>query len=212
MAAELRKFLRFGHHEALAVTSNNDLTPHASPMGVEFSGTQLLLRPYTSTTTYRNLMVRPYLTLNFTQDARYFFQALLRPGELGFRTGRRGNVPVICGDFDLYVEGHASLAGVEGVRAVFLIDFDDVYTGTGSRLALSRANNALLEALTYYTKVKALAGAGNEHADAVSDYLNLIELNLTLVRRLGGGELVDMADELEEALRRLVGGGLRQGW
>lgn len=210
MSAGLRKFLRFGHHEVLVVTSGSDSKPHPAPMGVEASEDRLLLRPYVTTVTYRNLKARPELSMNFTQDARYFFRALLRPGELEFRGGRRGGVLIVCGDFDLYVEGRANLVGVEGSRATFVVEVEEVYEGPGSRLALSRANNALIEALTYYTKVAALAGSSNLEG-VVGDYLDLIELNLTLVRRLGSGELVSMASELEGVLRRLVGGGLRLG-
>ncbi|MEM2020726.1 MAG: DUF447 family protein [Zestosphaera sp.] len=209
MPTDIDRFLRFRHHEALMVTLDEGLRPHTAPMGVEYVEARVLVRPYVNTKTFHNLKANPEVSLNFTQDSRYFFEALLKPDRLRYRIGRCGRVPVIEGSFDLYIEGRVNLVDLSGERGVFVVYVSEAYEGPGSRLAFSRANNALLEALVYYTKVKVMIREGFE--GEVSDYLGLIKLNLNLVRRIGGRELVSMADELEDVVKGLVGGALRQG-
>jgi hypothetical protein len=200
------RFLRFGYHESIAVTLSDELKPHAAPMGVEYGEPHLILRPYRNSKTYANLVSRPPLSLNFTSDARYFFKAIFSQKELVFDFIDSSKVPVIRGDFDLYVVGRAKLSDMVGERAVFLVTAERVYEGPGSRLALSRANNALLEALVYYTKVAALV---NEGYRDLTEYLNLLRINLNLVRKLGSHELVEMANIVEEELNGLLGDSLR---
>ncbi|MGC8974986.1 MAG: DUF447 domain-containing protein [Thermoprotei archaeon] len=202
----ISKFLRFGRHESIAVTLDEELVPHAAPMGVEYSESNLVLRPFKSSKTYSNLISRPQLSLNFTHDARYFFKSIFRHEEILFDFSSSGGVPVIRGDFDLYVEGRAKLLDLVGERAVFLVIAEKVYEGPGSKLALSRANNALLEALIYYTKVAALV---NDKSEELTEYLNLLRINLNLVRKLGNPELVEMANTIEGGIRMLLGDKLR---
>lgn len=203
----ISKFLRFGYHESIAVTLDEKSEPHVAPMGVEHSGSYLVLRPYKSSKTYANLIFRPLLSLNFTCDARYFFRAIFRREEIDFDFSDLRSPPMIRGDFDLYVRGRAKLLEVIDDRAVFLVTAEEVYEGPGSKLALSRANNALLEALVYYTKVAALV---NEEGRRIAEYLDLLRVNINLVRKLGNPELVEMANTIENKLSELLGG--RSRW
>ena len=199
----ISKFLRFGYHESIAVTLGENSVPHATPMGVEYDGLRLLLKPYKSSKTYANLISRPQLSLNFTHDARYFFKAIFKQKEIVFDFSDSGTVPVIRGDFDLYVEGQAKLLDLVNDRSIFLVVVEKIREGPGSRLALSRANNALLEALVYYTKVAALI---NKKSEEIAEYLNLLRINLNLIKKLGNPELMEMADTIESRLNELLGG------
>lgn len=199
----ISKFLRFGYHESIAVTLDERSAPHVAPMGVEYSESCLILRPYKSSKTYTNLVSRPLLSLNFTHDARYFFKAIFKREEIDFDFSDLRAPPTIRGDFDLYVRGRARLLDLIDDRAVFLVTAEEVYEGPGSKLALSRANNALLEALVYYTKVAALV---NERGRELAEYLDLLRMNVNLVRKLGNPELVEMADAIESRLSELLGG------
>ncbi|MEO3993386.1 MAG: DUF447 domain-containing protein [Desulfurococcaceae archaeon TW002] len=198
----ISKFLRFGYHESIAVTLDEGSVPHAAPMGVEYSGSYLILKPYKSSKTYANLISRPLLSLNFTHDARYFFKAIFKREEIDYDFSVLEAPPVIIGDFDLYVWGRTKLLGLVNDRAVFLVAVEKVHEGPGSKLALSRANNALLEALIYYTKIVAL---GNEGSKELAEYLNLLRINLNLVRKLGNPELVEMAETIKDKLNELLG-------
>ncbi|MEM4646100.1 MAG: DUF447 family protein [Zestosphaera sp.] len=202
----INKFLRFRYHESIVVTLNEESSPHVAPMGVEYSEPYLILRPYRSSKTYTNLVLRPMLSLNFTHDARYFFKAIFKQEEIDFEFSGLERPPVIRGNFDLYVEGRAKLLDSADDRAVFLVTAEKVYEGLGSKLALSRANNALLEALVYYTKIAALVSKGDKE---IPEYLNLLRINLNLVRKLGNPELVEMANTIESKLSELLGGRLR---
>lgn len=198
----IERFLRFGHHESIAVTLDEDSLPHVAPMGVEYSGSHLILRPYKSSKTYANLVFRPQLSLNFTHDARYFFKAIFKQEEISFDFSDLETPPIIKGDFDLYIKGQAEPLDLVSGRAVFLVKVEKVCEGPGSKLALSRANNALLEALVYYTKIVALI---NERGKELAEYLSLLRININLVRRLGNPELVEMAKTIENELSKLLG-------
>ncbi len=196
----LSKYLRLRLHEVLIVTIG-DSGFNVAPMGVEFVDEKLFIRPYKSTKTFLNVSSNPEVTLNVTQESKYFFKSIFKPWELRFKPAKKVKPPIIDGDFDLYVEGLVTLYKDDPLRPTFKLEVVDVYEGCGSKLALSRANNALLEALVYYTKVK--DPGFRENVQEYLESLKILELNLNLVKKLGNEELKEMAIYIESKLREM---------
>jgi hypothetical protein len=65
--------------EGLVTTRNPDGTPHLAPMGPRVEGdfTRLVLRPFPTSTTYRNLLAHPEGVLHVTDDALLLAKAAL---------------------------------------------------------------------------------------------------------------------------------------
>ncbi|WP_028223316.1 DUF447 domain-containing protein [Paraburkholderia oxyphila] len=67
-------------HETVVTTCSADGTPHVAPMGARFERGNVVLMPFTPSTTYDNIMASGCAVMNFTTDVRVF---------AGCVTGRR---------------------------------------------------------------------------------------------------------------------------
>ena len=191
----LDTFFRHGHHEGIVVTLNEDNSPNAAPMGVDLKKPYLLLKPYLTTKTYVNLRVFPELTINLTWDSMLFYKSLYGLKDLRFKDSRKVKTPVIEGNIDLYVEGRAlKILENRGLGyAEVLVEPLDAYTGSGSRLAYSRADALLIEVMIYLTKAEAFAEVNPEVASIL---VERVQPHLLTAERLGSDELREIALEL----------------
>lgn len=198
----LRKALRFGHHEAIVVTVGGSGEPHAAAMGVRLEGDDLVMRPYINTTTYKNIQAGSAISFAFTHSAPVFCNVVTRPSRLRFKQGRGERVFVLDADVDLYVEAVPKRV-IPGDRvALVYAHVMEVYKGEREYFSYSRANSMLIEALVYFTKLRALAlGAGSLDDDA-RRWLSTLEYCLSVVRRLGSDELTECAERIYEELRK----------
>jgi len=196
--------LRYGHHEAIAVTVDSAGRPHAAAMGVRARGGDLVIFPYVSTMTYRNIAQGSLVSLALTQDSAVFCRVVVEPQELRFREGRNRGIYVLDDNVDLYVEASPRVLSESCGRASVLLAVLDVYEGRRSPIAFSRANALLVESLVYLTKLRALAqGSLSVDRDELGRWLEVLRYSLSVVRRLGSGEVVRCADAVLGELRRL---------
>ncbi len=187
---KLREYLRYGHAEAIVVTLDDHGKPNPAPMGIDLEDNYLVVRPYKTSRTYRNILRNVEASVNITNDSIVFFKALYFKHELKFRPARKLRVPVIDDFIDLYVEGKVDRIVDEGNRASFYLNVLDVYEGKGSRLGYSRANSALVDILIYASKIEALSGL-IDCSSLKSMYEKISDLSL-LIRRLGN-EIINNA-------------------
>ncbi len=203
---KLLKYLRHGHHEAVAVTLREGGSPNPAPMGVDLGfGRGIILKPYLTTSTLQNLMRLPEVTLNFTMDSTVFLNALLRREDMNYLPARSVKPPVINGPIDLYVEGRVTDVEVDlkGGRASVYVEPITVYEGPGSSLAFSRVDSAMIEALIYLTKAEALIH--NVGPEVISALLRKVSESLTLVERLGSDEMINAAELVRKRAASLGG-------
>jgi hypothetical protein len=188
----LRKIFRYGHHEILLTTIDINNNPNTAPMGVKLSNNFLIIEPYTSTDTYSNIARGSDLVINVTSDSILYYSSLLRPEKLNYSKARHVNSFIINGNIDMYIEGRVmKIENISSIRARVVIDPIDIYEGEGSNAAYSRANNALIEALVYYTKLQPLIIQGQHH-QVMETYQRIKDL-VALINRLGSSELKEAA-------------------
>jgi hypothetical protein len=198
------KVLRYGHHEAIVVTVDETGRPHAAAMGVRAQGRGIAIFPYINTKTYRNIVRGSPISVAFTQDSTVFCRVVVEPQELRFREGRVRGVYILDDSVDLYVEAVPEALSNHGTRASVLLKVLDAYEGCGSLIAFSRANAMLVESLVYLTKLRALAeGSFSGDRNEVSGWLEVLRYSLSIVRKLGSGELIRCANAVMDELRRL---------
>ncbi len=198
--ASLERLLRFGHHEAIAVTVGENGRPHAAAMGVRLMGGDIVIRPHLNTRTLRNIRAGSAVSLAFTHNALIFCDVVLRPSRLKFRLGRSGTVYVLDADVDLYVEAVPKSIELGDRAASVLLRVVDVYGGSPDYFPYSRANSMLIEALVYFTKLRALGSAASPPDSEARDWLRALEYSLSIVERLGSEELVECAKDIRGKL------------
>ncbi len=163
----LNELFRYGHHECLVTTLGRDGTVNVAPMGVDYMGGYLVIKPYINTKTYENLLLNNEAVINLTNDSVLYYDSLLNRKGLKFIKSLKVKVPRIDGAVDYYIE--CVLDKYEHLgkdRAMMFLRPIHMEIGRGSKLAYSRANTYLLEMLIYYTKLKAFI-----EYDAISEAL-----------------------------------------
>jgi len=200
----LFRALRYGHHEAIVVTVNGTGKPHAAAMGVRARGSDLVIYPYISTRTYRNIVQGSLVSLALTQDSAVFCRVVMKPQGLKFKEGRSKGVFILDDNVDLYVEALPKVLSESGERASVLLKVLDVYEGRGSPIAFSRANALLVESLVYLTKLRALTqGSFSMDRGELSRWLEILRYSISMVKRLGSEELARCADAVVDELYKL---------
>ncbi len=193
LSSILRRYFRYGHHEAIITTIDMLGNANVAPMGVFLSNDYVVLRPYVSTRTYRNLTEVPEAVVNVTNDSVLFYKALYEKNSLRLRRARVVRVPIIDGPIDLYIECNVEKYFINNERATIYLKPLCVYEGPGSKIAFSRANSLLIEVLVYLTKISARVLDVNEVKDRIECFLSIIE-------RLGSEELILIAKSIRSKL------------
>ncbi len=198
------KALRYGHHEAVVVTVDGSGKPHAAAMGVKAQGKDLVIFPYVSTRTYRNITQGSSVSLALTQDSTVFCRVVVEPRELKFKEGRSRGTYILDDNVDLYIEALPRLLSEDSKRAFILLKVLDAYEGRGSLIAFSRANALLIESLVYLTKIRALLqGSPSRDCYELGRWLEVLRYSISLVKRLGSEELIRCADAVVDEVRKL---------
>ncbi len=199
----LRKYLRYGHHEALMVYEGPGRLPAAMPIGVRLTGRYLVLpKLYRTSRAYNNLKPGVSVSLVFTSDSKAFFEVLFKRESLRFREDTDLGFWLIDADFELAVLGLVNTFEELIEFARVRIDPVKGVLGPGDRLALSRANYHLVEALIYLTKVQALRETTGENE--LRKLAEKVMNSLSMVEKLGSRELRERAEFIKLKLTGLI--------
>ncbi|MEM1527424.1 MAG: DUF447 family protein [Sulfolobales archaeon] len=199
----LEKVLRFGHHEAIAVTVGESGEPHAAAMGVRLIRNDLVMYPYINTKTYRNIQAGSEVSLAFTHNALVFCDVVMRPSRLRFKRGRRQSTFVLDADVDFYIEALPKHIVLEDQRALVFMSVAEVYEGVREYFSYSRANSMLIEALVYFTKLRAYRFKSSLLSEDAKEWLNALQHSISVVKKLGSSELIECVKLICEELRDL---------
>jgi len=144
--------------ETILVTVNEDRTFNAAPMGVRRKGELLVVSPFNTSKTFRNLLSRGRASVNITWDPMVWFQSAFKE-ETGY------NPPVE----DLVLLGSAAtiLLEKEGERlgeerSSFKLRPLSISIWDPTPQVLSRGRVAAIEAVIHATRIRAFKGEGVE--------------------------------------------------
>ncbi|MDW8084026.1 MAG: DUF447 family protein [Candidatus Caldarchaeum sp.] len=153
-------------YEVILTTYCEDRRPHAAPMGCSTSDGQLLrLKPFTNTTTFKNLKDRRYAVANISHDPALFYNALFK-NDLDFVNAQQVDAPALRG-CDGWVELEITrLTQIDEMRAEASGKVVNIVTFSTSLKPYSRAEHALVEALIHFTRVVVFANT-TRHDEAV---------------------------------------------
>ena len=192
----LKTVLRHGHHEAIVVTLSPSGFPNPAPMGIDLDPKGLMiLKPYLSTLTLKNLKLIPEATINITWDSFIFYRSLYKKRELAFRRSKIVKPPIIGGPIDYYIEGRVRKLFINSKkgRGNVFIEPLAFYRGSGSKLAYSRVDAALIESMIYLTKAEALQ---NSNKKVVCPLSKRALISLEIAKRLGNREVMKICKDL----------------
>lgn len=201
LLSKLKKMLRFSHHEAIAVTVGESGEPHAAAMGVKLVEDSPAIYPYINTRTYKNIQAGSAISLAFTHNALVFCDVVVRPSRLRFKHGRSKSVFVLDADIDLYIEAVPRRISLGDRVATVFMHVIEVYEGTREYFPYSRANSMLIEALIYFTKLRAHSSGNSLPGEDVRGWLSALEYSISIVRKLGSKELIECAERICEELK-----------
>jgi hypothetical protein len=198
-------------YEVVVSTCDINGSPNAAPMGIQFVADEshgdkrVLIRPYKSTTTYRNLMSRGEAVINVSSDPEIFFKTLLKrePGQGNalktiFQMAKTVKPPRIRG-CDAYVEvsvkSSNSAISNDGDRGEILCEIKLVQLEKPTAKLYCRAPFALIETMIHATRVKELISEAS--IDEASRLLELMDRYRKLVHRVAPGSHYEtMADTI----------------
>lgn len=190
----LERYLRYGHHESIVTTVDSSGRPNPAPMGIELISGKVLMRPYLNTRTYANILSLGEVMLNITADALLFYQALLNSERVRYGSPKVIKPPRILGSVDLYVECVVDTATCYEDFAVISLRPICCYRGRGSRLAYSRANSAVIEALIHYTKLPYLISRGD--LEGIKQRYIALQASRNIVLKVGNDVLKGVVEDV----------------
>ncbi len=200
----LGRYLRYGHHESLVTTVDIDGRPNVAPMGVELAGNNVILKPYITTRTYANIVRSGEAVVNVTSDALLYYYALFNPERIKYGKSRLVKPPRVLGNVDLYAECAVVEVTPRGDVGLTSLRPLCCHRGSGSKLAFSRANSSVIEALVHYTKLLHFVNTGNLE-EARLRY-SAIEAARGIVLKVGNEVLRKVIDDIWVKSLQLVGG------
>jgi hypothetical protein len=184
--------------EGIVSTLNEDGTPHIAPMGpiVDADFTQILLRPYRTSTTYQNLKRTGQGVLHVTDDVEMFARAAV---------GRLEKVPrllpakavegVVIADACRWYAFRVDLIGDREERATILATIVE-YGRIRDFFGFNRAKHAVIEAAILATRLQWLDAAH------VQDEFNRLSLP---IEKTGGRQERSAFAFLQEYVRQQLG-------
>ncbi|MEM0348822.1 MAG: DUF447 family protein [Candidatus Caldarchaeum sp.] len=166
-------------YEVIVSTYSEHGEPHFAAMGCGLSDDEhLILKPYTNTETYRNLLSQRAAAINITNEPVHFYSAVFKK-QLPHIRSDKVPAPLLDGA-DAWIE-----AVVENIsndapdRAVVTLTPVNIKPAQPYIRPYSRARHALIEMLIHYTRVRVFAHTPMHHravalAEKILDYAALV--------------------------------------
>ena len=159
--------------ETIVTTMDRDGSVNAASMGVVRTGREtLVVRPYKSSSTYRNLSSRPEACVNVTDDPVVFLVTAFKgEGLRGFEEPSLDGIKLREADAHIFI----SVRDLDDSqdRARFTCNVDSVEVGEAGPRPFSRGRAQAIEAVIHATRIEYLFGEGR------------VEEGEELVRRFG---------------------------
>lgn len=189
--------------ETILSTFNEDNTPNAAPMGVVTSGPQVVVKPFKTTITYKNLIRSRCAVINVTDDPFIFYRTVFKGPRWGersqllFTRARKVDAPKLK-DALAFLEVQAeSVEEDSAPRARILFK---VLSLTVNRLKKPEAHNraaaALTESIIHATRIRA-ALRGEQGID-VARLIEMIEHYSKIVSQVAPNS------EYEHLMRKII--------
>lgn len=140
--------------ETIVTTIADDGAVNIAPMGVEWGGSSIILKPFLETATYRNVAATGAAVVNLIDDVRVFASAAISNPQYPTRpaVAVRGVVLADCCSWR-----ELSVTAIDSTPPRSRIDMAVVHAGVNREfIGFNRARHAVLEAAIYATRLHLL--------------------------------------------------------
>ncbi len=191
-----------GISETILTTVNPDGSFNAAPMGVHRVSHEVLeLRPFKSSSTYKNLLNKPKACINVTDDPGLFFMTAFKG-----KTVEGFSEPVIDKDMRLisasahiFVDASKS-SDISEIRACFTCHVKDIKAPAKMPRSFSRGRAEAIEAIIHATRIEVYSK--EERLDDVERLIKRFAECKDVIERVSAPEAVEtrVVGELEKMI------------
>jgi hypothetical protein len=184
-------FLKGSIGETIVSTYDADGQPNAAPMGVMIeSNERLLIRPYISSLTYKNLQAKRCAVVNVTSNPEMFYMTAFKEanpdGKLPpnlFQKAEIVDAPRLRAA-DAFIEVLVAETGsFNSERAEFLCNVQLVKASKALPKVYCRAQFATIEAIVHATRIKPFLMGDKQEQERAFRLLELVEICSDIVNR-----------------------------
>jgi len=184
-------FLKDTIGETIVSTYNVDGQPNAAPMGVVIeSNERLLIRPYLSSLTYKNLQTKKCAVVNVTSNPELFYLAAFKEanpdGNLSpelFEKAETVDAPRLRAADAIVEVLVAETGSFSTERAEFLCNVQLVKASKALPKVYCRALFATIEAIIHATRIKPFLRGDKQEQERAFRLLELVEICQDVVNR-----------------------------
>ncbi len=186
-------------YEVVVSTCDVSGSPNAAPMGIQFVADEtsrgdkkVVIKPFKSTTTYRNLSSRGEAVINVTSDPEIFYKTLLKHQAVQanalktiYQMSKTVKPPRIrgCGAYiEVSVISTNNVDSKDEDRSAILCDIKLVEIEKPTAKLYCRAPHALIETMIHATRVNELISQGS--MDEANRLLELMDRYRSLIHRV----------------------------
>ncbi|MGQ9719158.1 MAG: DUF447 domain-containing protein [Nitrososphaerales archaeon] len=193
--------------ETIVSTYDSNGEPNAAPMGVMTDGLQrLMITPYITTQTYRNLVLHRCAVVNITSEPVIYYATSFKEDDPDkraflnlFEKADLINAPRLR-NADAYIEVKVRQIGVKKDRAKVLCGVEKVYpVAKIPPKAYCRAPFAVIESIIHATKIKVFLSNGEK--ERTEELINLVKHYGVLVRKTAPDSVY--TNIMEDILKRI---------
>jgi hypothetical protein len=184
-------FLKGTIGETIVSTYDVDGQPNAAPMGVVMKGSeQLVIRPYISSLTYKNLQTKKCAVVNLTSNPELFyltaFKEAATDGKLSpdlFEKAETVDAPRLRAADSIVEVSVTETASFGAERAEFLCNVQLVEASKELPKVYCRAQFATIEAIIHATRIKQFLRSDKQEQERAFRLLELVEICQAVVNR-----------------------------
>jgi len=178
--------------ETIVSTYNANGQPNAAPMGVKTEdATHVVIRPYTSTLTYKNLQSKKCAVINVTSNPELYYRTAFKEtnpkAEVShdwFENAEAVDAPRLR-VADAFIEvSVAHIKSLDAERAEVLCDVQLVKAPSSLPKAYCRATFATIEAIIHATRVRLFLAGDRQMREQAYKLIELIEHYNAVVDRV----------------------------
>ena len=182
--------------EVILTTRNHYGTVNAAPMGVMRNPKdQIIIKPYRSSSTFRNMLENKEACINTTQDSEIFLITTFKDENLGSFPIKQGELILEGSDASIKLR-IVNIESLNENRPEFTGEIQQVITKKRIPTSFSRGKNNAIEAIIHASHIRYKINESDE--DIKSDLINF-NYNIQTIRKSSARNSIEMkiANKLE---------------
>jgi len=187
--------------ETILTTWNHDRTVNAAPMGVIRNiKDQIIIKPYKSSNTYRNMLRKEEACINLTQDSEIFLKTAFKDENLGSFSIKKGELFLDGSDASIILK-IINFEFEDENRFAFKCEIQKIITKKRIPVGFSRGKNNAIEAIIHASHIRYKINESGE--DIRTDLINF-NYNIQIIRKVSASNSIEMkvANKLESLVEK----------